>query len=113
MSRDGEAALLRRWAPTLNLQTTKPLKGPDPTPFIYSTGWKQASLPNAQGGRYALVATYSSYLNSAQSFAAIDGKFFNGVTDTTSFGTIAQAHGFGINLGTFVSIANTFVNCLK
>jgi RHS repeat-associated protein len=47
-----------------NLETTKPTTGPNPPPFKYSTGWMQAAQPN-QNGRYALVATYSSYLNSA------------------------------------------------
>ena len=95
-----------------NLETTKPKKGPNPEPFKYSTGWKQASQPNANG-QYALVATYSSYLDSAKSFAYYKGSLFTNVTDTTKFGTIASQHGFGITVSTFVSIADVFVNCLQ
>ena len=90
-----------------NLETTKPLRGLNPKPFAYSTGWVQAPQPNDQG-RYALVATYGSYLDSAKSFAAIKGSLFSDVTDPMQFGTIASQHGFGITVSTFVSIACVF-----
>lgn len=95
-----------------NLETRKPRTGPNPRPFKYSTGWKQADKPNERG-EYALVATYSSYLDSARSFSFYKGRLFRGVTDTAQFGTIASRHGFGISASTFTKIENIFVRCLN
>lgn len=78
---------------------------------MYSTGWATARQP-LPNGRWAIVATYSSYLNSAESFAYYKGSLFQNVTDTTIFGTIASQSGFGIAVSTFVQIADIFVQCL-
>ena len=95
-----------------DLEVAKPKKGPNPPFLLYSNGWEQALEPNRRTGRYVLVAAYSSYLNSAESFAYYKGALFTNVTDPTTFGTIASQNGFGISVGTFVSIADVFVQCL-
>jgi hypothetical protein len=90
-----------------NLETTKSSKNPNPALFPYSTGWKPA-----RGNPNVLVAQYSSYFASTESFAAVYGNLFSGNTDPLTFGTTAHQNGFGINPTTFASIANVLLNCL-
>lgn len=99
-----------------NLEKTKTKKNPNPTPLPFSTGWAPAS------GSNQLVATYSSYLNSAKSFAAVENKIINGVTDPTTFATNLQTLGkFGIGpngpnpkfVSDVVSIINLLNKCLN
>ncbi|MGO9129276.1 MAG: RHS repeat-associated core domain-containing protein, partial [Bryobacteraceae bacterium] len=100
-----------------NLESSKPAQNsPNPATFVYSTGWRTASQPTTlPNGKqvWAIVAQYASYLDSAESFAYYKGSLFKGVTDPFTFGTIAHANGFGIDPGTFTSIADVFVRCLR
>ena len=65
-------------------------------------------------GRDALVATYSSALDSFKSFAATLGTYFQAVTDPATFGRIAAAHGeYGSSGANFVNTALTFMDCLN
>jgi RHS repeat-associated protein len=69
-------------------QTGKPLPSLEP----YSTGWTRAGKNPHQ-----LVAVYTSYLNSALSFAAVANSYLHGVTDPLSFATKLQTIGkFGM-----------------
>jgi RHS repeat-associated protein len=99
-----------------NLESTSTTKVPNPPLFPFSTGWYAAS------GSKALVATYASYLDSARSFAAIDGKFIQGVNDPTDFATRLQKlakFGIGPNgpdptfVPKVVSITKDLLKCLQ
>jgi RHS repeat-associated protein len=91
-----------------------PLPGPK---YAYQISWLPAKEPFARGpnkGRYSLVATYSSASDSFKSFAAALGKYFQGVTDPATFGSIAVANGeYGGRGAGFVNTADTFMDCLK
>jgi len=94
-----------------NLESrTKNPRGPLPPPFANSTGWEAAPTPNAQGF-YALVAKYSSYGDSADSFAKYKGHLFKDKTSADEFGRIAHANGFGIDPGTFLGVHALVENC--
>jgi RHS repeat-associated protein len=99
-----------------DLETLKTQKNPNPKLLPFSTGWATASEnPNK------LVATYDSYLNSAKSFAAVEGRLIKGVTDPARFATILQQQGrFGIGsngplpsfVPNLVSIISILSDCL-
>jgi RHS repeat-associated protein len=91
-----------------NLERIATPNNPSPALFPYSTGWKPA-----RGNGNVLVAQYSSYLGSAESFAAVYGDLFSGNSSPLAFGTIAHSNGFGISPATFAQIANIFINCLS
>jgi hypothetical protein len=81
-----------------NLEKTKTKKNPNPALLPYSTGWAAAL-----GNPNVLVAKLSSYLNSALSFAAVDGRYVYGVTDSNEFANILHSQaGFGIGQANFV-----------
>jgi hypothetical protein len=99
-----------------NLESFKTKKVPRPPLFPYSTGWQQAR------GSNALVAEYSSYLNSALSFATVESGIVGGVSDPRQFATNLQQLGkFGIGphgpipsfISTLVSIINQLGQCLQ
>jgi RHS repeat-associated protein len=85
---------------------------PLPTPLSGSTGWSKPSTGKNNDGKYAVVAGYANYLDSALSFIDYKGGLFANVTDPTAFGKIAASNGFGITVTTFVSIVNTLATCL-
>lgn len=74
-----------------NLEKVRAKKDPNPALLPFSTGWAKAS------GSNALVATYGNYLDSAKSFAAVEGNIIKNVTDPTQFASNLQTLGkFGI-----------------
>lgn len=100
-----------------NLEVVATATNPNPGLLPFSTGWSIPSrAPNVR------VATYSSYLTSAQSFAAVEGSLINGVTNATAFATILQQQAkFGIGpngpVASFIpdltSIINKLTKCLQ
>ena len=96
---------------------TKKNPHPHAPPLLpYSNGWLKAN------GSNALVATYSSYLNSAKSFAAVEQGIVGGVTDRLNLPiNLQQKGGFGVGsngpspafVPDAVSIIATFILCLN
>ncbi len=99
-----------------NLEKTKTKRNRNPSLLPFSNGW----LP-AKGNPNQLVATYANFLDSAKSFAAVDGKYIRGVTDPTKFAQSLQdlaKFGQGANgpvpyfVSTVAHRINVFNECL-
>jgi hypothetical protein len=86
-----------------------------PTKYQYQLGWMQAGKPSDSCGKglhYALVATYSSVLNSFLSVATLSNGNLK-TTDPAAFARNAVAD--GINAGkspAFFTRETIFANCL-
>jgi len=98
-----------------NLETCWVKGTPMPgTKFAYQVGWMRASLPSDSCGpglRYALVATYSSALNSFMSAAATFSNLT--ATDPATFAQNAAADGINAAKSpAFLTREQIFANCL-
>jgi hypothetical protein len=61
------------------VEKTKTKKNPNPDLEPFSIGWLPAGKSNQ------LVAKYKNFLDSAKSFAAVDGKYIQGIIDPKQF----------------------------